>query len=114
MPNPGAQLEFTEFLDEVIAWQTRDDLNQFFQDIRVPVANLEDYGSMKQGVTVTYNPSFNFALNDSINIIVDGVSAGTAPTQATFQELKDDYALLKLKFYQLLVSLKDAGVIASE
>ncbi len=109
----GASLNFTPFEDEFIAWQDRAALQEFFEDIEVPVATTDDYGVVKKGVPITYTgPAFpGIANNDAFNLILDGVTLGPVPTLASFQELRDNYFLLSVKFNQLLVSLRDAGII---
>ncbi len=117
----GAQLEFTEFVDEVIAWQTRDDLNQFFEDIRVPPATILAYGSVKKGASVTFtvpdfpdfvpNPPYGLFNHDTFNLILDGIPLGEVPTKASFLELKNNFYLLTITLDNLLTKLRDAGVI---
>lgn len=107
---PGAQLEFTAFEDEFIAWATRADLQQFFEDIRVPPAETDEYGTFKKVVANDYtNP--DLVNEDTYNLVVDGESVGEVPTKASFNELKDAFIALKDSYDSLLTKMRTAGVL---
>lgn len=110
MPNPGAQLEFTAFSDEFIAWENRAALQAFFEDIRVPAATVDNYGSMKMVEENAYANS-DLINADTLNLVVDGVAIGEVPTKASFLELKAAFNLLKDSYNSLLVKMRDAGVL---
>lgn len=112
MPSPGAQLEFTAFTDEFIAWENRAALQEFFEDIRVPAGSTTDYGTFKQAAANDYtNPTLSNS--DTFNLIVDDVPLGEVPTKESFVELKTAFNTLKDSYDSLLTKLRTAGILDS-
>src|SRR6266550_3544950 len=101
---PGASLSFTSFSDEFVAWATRNDLQEFFENIRIPVGTTDDYGSFKQ-VEATEFEVVELVNSDTFNIIVDSVSLGEVPTKNSFLELKNAFIALQASYNELLIKL---------
>ena len=110
----GAKLAYTKFTDDELLWETRDDVNEFFDEIRVVPANENEYGTIKKGKNIDFNP-VNLVNEDSVHIVVDTTGAEVdVPTLASFQELKSAFVNLQNKYNDLLVKMKAAGIISSE
>ncbi|HEX9232704.1 MAG TPA: hypothetical protein VF849_01510 [Blattabacteriaceae bacterium] len=107
---PGASLSFTSFSDEFVAWATRNDLQEFFENIRIPVGTTDDYGSFKQ-VEATEFEVVELVNSDTFNIIVDSVSLGEVPTKNSFLELKNAFIALQASYNELLIKLRTAKIL---
>src|SRR6266496_2764488 len=100
----GASLNFTSFTDEFIAWNTRAELQQFFEDIRVPVGSTDSYGVFKKVVATPFEVT---EINnvDTYNLVVDGVSIGEVPTKESFVQLQNAFIALQESYNELLENL---------
>jgi hypothetical protein len=107
---PGASLNFTEFTDENIAWQDRAALQGFFEDIIVPEGTTDDYGTFKQVVAEEFVVT-ELVNSDSLNLIVDGVSIGQAPTIQSFNELKGAFEALQTSYASLLAKMRTSKIL---
>ncbi len=110
MNNVGAHLTFTAFTDEFVAWQTRSDLQEFFEDIRIAAGTTDNYGTFKQCEATLFEP-IELVNGDNFNIVVDGVSVGLAPKQESFDELKTAFIALQTSYNDLLEKLRTAKIL---
>lgn len=101
-----AHLNFTQFTDEEIAWATKDDLNQFFQDITVDSASESDEGTVKRTANIAAPAATTYA---NINVIDEtgAITVTQIPSKNSFDELKS-------KFETLLSSMKTAGQMTGD
>lgn len=108
----GAQLQFELFTDEIVAWENKDALNQFFTDIRVPLATVGAAGVIsRQGDSVAYTiiPLVN---SDEFNLVLDEAgSLGQVPSAQSFNELKAAFVTTQIALNTLIEKLRQSGVI---
>lgn len=113
----GAKLSFTNFTDDELVWETKDDINEFFSDIRVVPANEEEYGAVKQAETLSFEET-ELVNGDSVHIVINEGEAEEAeaevPTLASFSELKTAFNTLQASYNDLLTKLKVAGIVAND
>lgn len=106
----GASLNFTPFTDENIAWATRADLQEFFEDITVEEGTTDEFGTFKQVVATAFTPT-TLTNVDTFNLIVDGISLGEAPTKESFNELKTAFVALQTSYNNLLTRMRTSGIL---
>lgn len=107
MPAP---ITFTEFTDQVVLFNNVGEVNQFFNDIRIPDATSTTRGVMLRTAPVTYSP-VTLQNNDGINIVVDGTPIGTVPTLASHAELAAAFEALSVSHAAVISVLKSAGIM---
>ena len=106
----GATLSFTEFVSDTIAWEIKDALQQFFEDIRVPVGTTSAYGTFKQVVSTEFEET-ELTNSDTFNLQVDGVTLGEVPTKESFVELKNAFIALQTSYNELLGKMRTSKIL---
>src|SRR5256885_8032744 len=107
----GASISFDAFIDDEILFSSKDEVNAFFSNIRVPVATQAAYGSVKQAQTIVFN-SVNLVNSDSAVINLDAVNVFEVPSKASFDELKVAFNALQVSHASLVQKLQQAGLMA--
>lgn len=111
MPVIGASISFTTFTDEITMFHNKDEVNTFFQDIRVPVGTSSTYGTFKQSASISYttSPCSNASF---AQIQLDDVNLVECPTMTNFNELKAAFLALQTSYESLLTKLRNAQIIS--
>jgi len=112
MPPTGANIYFDPLIDEMTFMASRDDLEIFFQNIRVPLATSISYGVILKAASNGFNitPIVNV---DTFNLVVDGVSVGEVPTKESFVELQNAFIALQTSYKSLLTKLIAANILVA-
>src|SRR5437660_4385201 len=109
----SASISFPALLDEDILWINRAAAEAFFNALFIPSASPTVEGSVKQALLVNYNP-VALVNNDSVTVVADdNLTTVVVPIQASYTELRNSYIALATAFNQLLVNLRNAGILES-
>lgn len=106
----GASITFSAFVDDTVMFSSKDEVNTFFSNIRVPAATQIDYGVVKKAQTVVYN-YIAMSNSDSALINVDGVNAFEVPSKASLDEMKTAFAVVQQALSTLITKLQQAGIM---
>ena len=112
MPPTGAPIYFDPLIDEMTFMASRDDLETFLQNIRVPLATSVSYGVTLKAASNGFNITV-ISNTDTFNLVVDGVSLGQVPTKESFVELQDAFIVLQTSYKALLTKLIAAGILVA-
>lgn len=103
MPTP---INFTEFTDEVVLWENKDAVNQFFSDITVPDATDSTAGVMTKAANVSAPVDITYL---TINVTDE---TGTVTPYVVVS--KSNYDELKSKVVSILLAMKAAGIMVGD
>ncbi len=107
----SASISFPPLTDENILWQNRAAAEAFFTAMFVDSAGVGAEGSVEQAAAISYTFT---SLSNTDYVVVnsdDGVSTVQLPSKAAYDELRASYVTLATAFQQLLVNLRNAGIL---
>lgn len=110
-----ASVNFTPFVSQTILWANRDAANAFFGSLSVtigseniPIATVDDYGSVKVGSLTPYAPAVVVPTWVTLNIDTTPV---LIPSQQAFIDLQTKVDAMGAKLLELMTATELAGQI---